>query len=158
MKYFNFFSLLLIIFAGCSSSKQGDIVQIDIDKLRGAPSEIKLDGVTYSLEAYIWRDLMPDIDTVNNKGLMASVKLKSADGSPIHSNVKITKLWILNKEIVWKAKPLRFTHLAADVLEVYASEGPWWEPGVKVNVAVQFILNNQKLLLGLKNQEIHAVY
>ena len=159
MKYFNLIFFLLLVFAGCSSSHNpGDIVQIDIDKLRGAPSEVKLDGITYTLEAYIWRDFMPDIDTVTNKGLMASIKLKLTDNTPIPSTLKITRLWILNKDYIWMPEPLRITQLTSDVIEIYASEGPLWEAGIKVRVVFEFILNNQKLLLGLENQEVQAVY
>jgi len=80
------------------------------------------------------------------------------DNTPFTSSLKITRLWILNKDYIWMPEPLRITQLTSDVIEIYASEGPLWEAGIKVRVVFEFILNNQKLLLGLENQEVQAVY
>jgi len=159
MKYIDALFFILLIFAGCSTSHNpGDIVQIDIDKLRGAPSEIKLDGIIYTLDAYLWRDSMPVTDSVKDKGLMASIKLKLSDNTPVPSALKILNIWILHKDEIWTPKPQRITQLNADVIEIYVSEGPLWEGGSYARAVIEFILNNHKMILTSESQKINIVY
>lgn len=145
---------LLLYLSGCSAS-QGSR---DIEELKSAPSEIKLEGKSLTLEAYIWRDFMPTTDTFVNTGIMGSIKIKTSDSTQIPSALKVTKLWILNKDSVWETRPVRTNLLAPDILEVFVSRGPSWDKGIKTDVVTEIKLNNNIKLLGIKNQEIHAVY
>jgi hypothetical protein len=159
MKYFNLLFFLLLVFAGCSSSEKTNLeLSRDINELKSAPAEIFLDDKTFYLEAYIWRDFMPVVDSLDNKGLMASLKIKTADGSEIPASLNVTKLWILNKNSVWETKPVRTNLLTSDVLEIYSSGGPAWDKGTKTDAVVEIKFKNQVKLLGIKNQEVQAVY
>jgi hypothetical protein len=148
------FLCLLVYLSGCSASQKVR----DIEELKSAPSEIKLEGKSYSLEVYIWRDFMPTTDTFVNTGIMGSIKIKTSDSSQIPTSLKVTKLWILNKDSVWETKPVRINLLAPGIMEVFVSRGPSWEKGTRTDVVTEIKLNNNIKLLGIKNQEIHAVY
>lgn len=159
MKYFSYIFLIFVLFAGCSSSdKTNNELSRDIDDLKSVPNEILIEGKTYSLEVYIWRDFMPSTDSTLSRGLMASIKIKTVDGSEIPVSLSVRKLWILNKKDVWETKPVRTNLLSPDVFEVFASGGPEWDKGTKTDAVVEIKLKNHVKLLGIKNQEIQAVY
>lgn len=159
MKYISYIFLIFILFAGCSSSeKTGNKLSRDIEELKSAPNEIILDGKSFFLEAYIWRNLMPSPDSSLNRSIMASIKIISADGSEISDSLEVVKLWMINKNSVWETKSVRATLLSPDLLELYVSGGPVWDKGIKIDAVVETKFKNQVKLLGIKNQEIHAVY
>jgi hypothetical protein len=159
MKNFNFIFLLLILLAGCTSSyKSNNELSRDIDELKSAPPEIALENQTYYLDAYIWRDFMPSTDSTLSRGLMAVINVRTADGAEIPASLTLGKVWILYKNDVWETKPVKTNFRAADILEVYASRGPEWDKGAKTDIVIEIKLNNKTKLLGIKNQEIHAVY
>ncbi len=148
------FLCLLVYLSGCSASQEVR----DIEELKSAPSEIKLEGKSLTLEVYIWRDFMPTTDTFVNTGIMGSIKIKTSDSSQIPTSLNVTKLWILNKDSVWETKPVRTNLLTPDVLEIFVSRGPSWDKGIKTDVITEIKLNKSVKLLCIKNQEIHAVY
>jgi hypothetical protein len=148
------FLCLLVYLTGCSASQEVR----DIEELKSAPSKIMIDGKSLTLEVYIWRDFMPTTDTFVNTGIMGSIKIKTSDSTQIPASLTVTKLWILNKDSVWETKPVRTNFLAPDVLEIFVSRGPSWDKGIKTDVVTEIKLNNNVKLLGIKNQEIHAVY
>jgi hypothetical protein len=159
MKYISYIFLIFVLFAGCSSSnKTKNELSRDIDDLKSAPLEITLENQTYYLDAYIWRDFMPSTDSSLNRGLMALINVRTADGAEIPASLTAGKVWILYKNDVWETKPVKSVFRAADILEVYASRGPEWDKGVNTDVVIEIKLNNKTKLLGIKNQEIHAVY
>ncbi len=159
MKRLNLVFIFFLIAAGCSTSNNHRIeLSRDVNDLKSAPDEILIESKSYTLEAYIWRDFMPSTDSTLNRGLMASVKIKTADGSEIPVSLNVLMLWILNKNNVWETKPVRTNLLSPDIFEVFISGGPAWDKGIKTDVVVEIKLNNKIKLLGIKNQEIHAVY
>ncbi len=156
-KYYCLAILLFILFGGCSSSREPGI-SADVDKLKSAPAEIELDGIVFTLDAYLWRDFMPSPDPDLKRGLIASIRIKSADGSAIPVSLKVTSLWVLSKTSVWESKPEALNLLSPDVLEVYASGGPEWDKGTKTDIVIEIRHGNKIKLLGIKNIEVHAVY
>ncbi len=82
------FLCFLVYLSGCSSSQGSK----DIEELKSAPSEVTLDGKSYSLEVYIWRDFMPTTDTFVNTGIMGSIKIKTSDSTQIPSFIKSYKV------------------------------------------------------------------
>ncbi|BAZ17008.1 hypothetical protein NIES4071_88860 [Calothrix sp. NIES-4071] len=115
-------------------------------QLQTAPTKVTIDGRTYTLNAYVWRDFMPSVGT-SNKGLMANVNLVPDDGNPVLASLRVDKLWVINGTEIWETNTPN------------TRSGPQWQPGAKVDVVVQIKgANGQTYLLRNLSQQIQATY
>jgi len=129
---------------------------VSLEKLNAAPTTVKVDGTTLSLETYLWRDFMP-ISPPDGKPLVAILRVKTDDGSTIPDGLKMPAAWVVRDKKVWDTllddeQPEPHPE---DVLELVARDGPKWGPNVAVDVIVELRLaDGSKLLLKAVDQMI----
>jgi len=130
---------------------------VSLETLLAAPKNIEINGNTYSLQAYLWRNLMPGEDTKD--GLQALVKLVAEGQESFPSEVNAIYLWVIKEQEVWQTEFLTEERTAPEKnqLEKLAVGGPNWTGEVTVVVEI-YTTNNDKYLLQSPNQKIHKVF
>ncbi len=105
--------------------------------LLDVPTQLTIDGYTYSVWAYLWRDFQP-ITPPGGKPLTAIVRIVEADSRAIPDGVVIDFLWVVNGAETWateltnEERPFQPDH----IVEKVARNGPKWGPGIEVDVVV----------------------
>lgn len=130
---------------------------VNLETLLAAPKSIEIDGNTYSLQAYLWQNLMPGEDTKD--GLQALIQLVAEGQESFPSGVNASCLWIIKEQEVWQAEFLTEERSAPEKnqLEKLAIGGPNWTGEVNVVVEI-YTTNNDKYLVQSSNQKIHKVF
>ncbi|MBL8195707.1 MAG: hypothetical protein JNM06_18090 [Blastocatellia bacterium] len=130
---------------------------VSLETLLAAPKNIEINGNTYSLQAYLWRNLMPGEDTKD--GLQALVELVAEGQECFPSEVNAIYLWVIKEQEVWQTEFLTEERTAPEKnqLEKLAVGGPNWTGEVTVVVEI-YTTNNDKYLLQSPNQKIHKVF
>ncbi|MBK7994691.1 MAG: hypothetical protein IPK14_15305 [Blastocatellia bacterium] len=130
---------------------------VSLETLLAAPKNIEINGNTYSLQAYLWRNLMPGEDTKD--GLQALVQLVAEGQESFPSEVNAIYLWVIKEQEVWQTEFLTEERTAPEKnqLEKLAVGGPNWTGEVTVVVEI-YTTNNDKYLLQSPNQKIHKVF
>ncbi|MBN8722376.1 MAG: hypothetical protein J0M03_05555 [Acidobacteria bacterium] len=130
---------------------------VSLETLLAAPTNIEINGNTYSLQAYLWRNLMPGEDTKD--GLQALVQLVAEGQESFPSEVNAIYLWVIKEQEVWQTEFLTEERTAPEKnqLEKLAVGGPNWTGEVTVVVEI-YTTNNDKYLLQSPNQKIHKVF
>lgn len=146
------FSLLIftsIIFWGCKGSKPF-MPTWPVNILLSAPEESEVQGRTYVLETYMWRDFMP-ISPPDGKPLIAIIRVCTKDSTQLPAELEIDRLWVIKGKDVWETRfsgqgtrPNPFT------LERVAREGPKWGPNVKVDVVAGLVHEAEDMIYLLK--------
>jgi hypothetical protein len=95
------------------------------------PESVVIEGKTYVLNAFLWRDFMPSTDGEGGSPMMASVQLTAGDEALAGLNWKSMRVLENGKE-VWNTK------LESRENEAAAYNGPKLGIGSKVDVIVQF--------------------
>lgn len=130
---------------------------ISLETLLAAPKSIETDGNTYSLQAYLWRNLMPGEDTKD--GLQALIQLVAEGQESFPSSVNASCLWVIKEQEVWQTDFLIEERSAPEKnqLEKLAVGGPNWTGEVTVVVEI-YTTSNDKYLVQISNQKIHKVF
>lgn len=146
-----------------SSSCQDPVVpSIPLDDLLAAPLAIEFNGRAFSLETFLFRDLMPTVDP-GGSPLIAVVYLTADDGQAFPDEVDCRRIWVVNGERIWETtfkdetRPRSINHI--NQLEKVARDGPQWEIGARVEVVVRVTSSiGGTRLLRATGQVINAVY
>jgi hypothetical protein len=145
-------SLLILaplIFWGCKGSKPFMPIW-PVDILLSAPEESKIQGRTYVLETYMWRDFMP-VSPPDGKPLIAIIRVCTKDSNELPADLDIDRLWIIKGEDVWETEfSGQATRPNPYMLERVAREGPKWGPNVKVDVVVGLVHDAEDMTYLLK--------
>lgn len=130
---------------------------VNLETLLAAPKSIEIDGNTYSLQAYLWQNLMPGEDTKD--GLQALIQLVAEGQESFPSGVNASCLWIIKEQEVWQTEFLTEERSAPEKnqLEKLAIGAPNWTGEVNVVVEI-YTTNNDKYLVQSSNQKIHKVF
>lgn len=140
-----------------SSSQSSNQMSLPANNVEGIPTQITIEGRTYSMKSYIWRDFMP-ISPSSGKGMIASIRLIAQDDNPIPSNLVPDKLWIINpnQDEVWETAFSDEPRFSPGTVEIVARGGPKWEPGIMVDVVIRIPSNDNgdTYFLRLPNQTI----
>jgi hypothetical protein len=135
---------------------------IPLDDLLSAPLAIEINGRQFSLETFLYRDLMPGGEPGGSL-LVAFVYLTAVDGQAFPDSVDSTRIWVVNGEEVWEttfqreSRPRNSHHI--NQLEKVTYNGPKWDIGARVEVVVRVTASlKAPCLLRATNQEIGAVY
>ena len=125
-------------------------------ELRAVPTSIALSGRTLVLETYLWRDFSPP-SPPNGVPLIAVLRVRTADGSPIPSSVTADGAWIVLGEDVWATAVAHEQRRdpTASSFAVVAREGPKWQPGATVDVIVCLREGDRHYRLRAASQPIH---
>ena len=153
----NTISTFLLPFVAIALALTQSPVQVDqsneqpplsIKELRNVPTEIVVDGRSFSLSSYPWRDFMPTSPgSPNGSPLMVVLKVATAGKKPLPGGVRLERAWVLFGEEVWEASDFRSGRrpvkdgwiICAEtpVCEATVRGGPKWGPGVFVDVVVR---------------------
>jgi hypothetical protein len=134
---------------------------VSITELQKAPTSLTLNGRSYQIETYIWRNFMPGVSSDNNKGMIASVRLKAQDGKAIPSLLIPDKLWVIkdNGKSVWETTFSDKPRISSGVVEMVARSGPNWQPGSVVDVVIRLKnAQNQTYFLRASSQKIQSTF
>jgi hypothetical protein len=110
----------------------------------------------YRLDPYLWRDFMPSTDPL--KGLIALVELVEMQSNAIPASVGLSQIWVDCHDAIWNAPLGEVMYWNTYTLRGIARDGPYWEPGITVDVTVEVTDANVKYLLRATNLLIHFVW
>jgi hypothetical protein len=126
------------------------------EELTSAPEQIEIKGREYTLEAFLWRDYMPN-SPPDGKPLVASIRITANDSLNFPASVNAGKLWVIkNSGEIWQTA---FTSEQPTPpnncqLEKIAREGPKWDPNTRADVVVRVTCEGNTYLLRAANQTI----
>ena len=108
---------------------------------RSALEQIYVDGHAYTLQADLYRDLMPGPAPTPKRGVGGTIFLTPDRESDPPAGMRADKAWLVNGSEVWETVPQPLQTLAVDRqhhLSLSVRDGPTWDAGAKVDVVLQF--------------------
>jgi hypothetical protein len=108
---------------------------------RGALEQIYVDGHVYTLQADLYRDLMPGPAPTPKRGVGGTIFLKPDAESDAPAGMRSEKAWLVNGSDVWETVPQPLQTFAVDRqnhLSLSVRDGPTWDPSAKVDVVLEF--------------------
>ena len=149
-------AMVILTVSSCSSP-----LSPDLDDLRSAPEAIVINSRAYTLEAYLYRNLMPPVPP-DGRPLISIIWVTAEDHNPFPATLDADRIWVIYGQDIWEEKlspgssgdPSR-----QHQLEKVARDGPKWGPGVYVDVVVRVVESGGKdHLLRASHQRIGAAY
>lgn len=144
--------LVSMVLISCGSTGESKT----LDELLAAPEVVQIEGHTYTLRAYLWRDFMPGN---SDSRMIALVTISEKHENPVLSGLDATSLWVINRNEVWntnfsdESRPSGLVH----EFEKIARGGPVWDTGINVDVVVMLVDGEgREYLLKVSNQLIRA--
>jgi hypothetical protein len=124
---------------------------VPLSDLAAVPTTVSVDGVPLVVETSLWRDFQP-ICPPDGYPLIAMVRVRTVGSTPLPANLTAERIALVRGDRAWVARPVRENPGNVDVpFEVVARNGPKWEPGITVEVILQFADSH---LLRVPNQVI----
>jgi hypothetical protein len=108
---------------------------------RGALEQIYVDGHSYTLQADLYRDLMPGPAPTPKRGVGGTIYLRADAQSDPPAGIRADKIWLVSGADVWETVPQPLQTFAADRrnhLSLSVRDGPTWDAGAKVDVVLRF--------------------
>jgi len=137
--------LLLLAAAGCVNKGAG---LGGSENIARAPENASLGGIPIALDGEVWRNQMPG-PTENDPGLLVTVRVRTADNSPMPASIHADSAWVVNGPRIWATalSPVSRDPLGTS-FEATAQRGPKWDPGETVDIVavVRDGLNNRILV------------
>jgi hypothetical protein len=147
------FSILMVaLLAGCADDVTAPP---SVDEIENAPVQIVVEGVSLTLETFLYRDFQP-VSEPNGRPLLASVRVKAANGQALPRDLRAEAMHVVFGKEVWT--PTLVQESPSDKpseLEFVARNGPKWGPDVTVDVMLRLRHGDTELLLKAENQPIH---
>lgn len=146
--------IFTILLSGCEDPPP----EKTVEELLAAPVEINIDGQSYNLSTFVWRDFMPP---GTGSDLMAVITVSEKNLLTIPANINASFLWIINIDEIWGTM---FSNevsapTPAHQLERIARGGPKWNTGINVDVVILVTDGTDKeYLLKAPAQLIEATY
>jgi hypothetical protein len=107
----------------------------------GALERIYVDGHSYTLQADLYRDLMPGPAPTPKRGIGGTIFLTPDAESDPPAGMRAGKTWLVNGAEVWETVPQPLQTFAVDRqhhLSLSVRDGPTWDAGSKIDVVLQF--------------------
>jgi hypothetical protein len=108
---------------------------------RVALEQVHVDGHSYTLQADLYRDLMPGPAPTPKRGVGGTLFLRSDVESDSPQGLRADKTWLVNGADVWETVPQPLPTFAADRrnhLSLSVRDGPTWDTSAKVDVVLRF--------------------
>ena len=127
-------------------------------QLKSSPENVVINGNSYALYAYLWRDFMP-VAEPNGSPLMCVINIMKPDGGSIlHSTTSLSKIYVVYGHHIWISDDFD-THLFSDDnWEVVIRNGTKWGPNVVVDVICEFTNAGKSYQLISKSKTINATH
>lgn len=133
------------------------LLRDDLEELRNAPLEARLDGRTYTLDADLWRDFMPPTPT-NGRPLAVVLRVIAEDGEEVPADLEILQAWVLHEDQAWSGiLDVEDVEPGDDFLEATMQNGPKWGPDVLVDVVARIRVDSVSALLRVADQNVERV-
>ncbi|MGH2492566.1 MAG: hypothetical protein ACRDF9_13795, partial [Candidatus Limnocylindria bacterium] len=125
------------------------------------PDQVTIDGRSYRIapdSPYLWRDFMP-ISPPGGRPLAASIRVVAVDGGTFPRDITVDRVGVHGPS-VWEivSPEVRRSPEAGtppSQIEVFANEGPKWEPGIEVDVVIRLVSGGAAYFLRASGVEIH---
>ena len=133
---------LVLVLAACGGSvgSPGPSAAVP-PEARAALEQVYVDGHTYTLQADLYRDLMPGPAPTPKRGVGGSIFLRPDVQSDPPQGMRADKIWLLNGAESWETVPQPLQTFAADRrnhLSLSVRDGPTWDTSAKVDVVLRF--------------------
>ncbi|TMD57347.1 MAG: hypothetical protein E6I83_00800 [Chloroflexi bacterium] len=133
---------LVLVLAACGGSvgSPGPSAAVP-PEARAALEQVYVDGHTYTLQADLYRDLMPGPAPTPKRGVGGSIFLRPDVQSDPPQGIRADKIWLLNGAESWETIPQPLQTFAADRrnhLSLSVRDGPTWDTSAKVDVVLRF--------------------
>jgi len=133
---------LVLVLAACGGSvgSPGPSAAVP-PEARAALEQVYVDGRAYTLQADLYRDLMPGPAPTPKRGVGGSIFLRPDVQSDPPQGMRADKIWLLNGAESWETVPQPLQTFAADRrnhLSLSVRDGPTWDTSAKVDVVLRF--------------------
>lgn len=108
---------------------------------RGALEQVYVDGHSYTLQADLYRDLMPGPAPTPKRGVGGTIFLRPDTESAPPQGMRPEKAWLVNGAEIWETIPQPLQTFAVDRknhLSLSVRDGPTWDAGAKVDLILKF--------------------
>jgi hypothetical protein len=108
---------------------------------RGALEQVFVDGHSYTLQADLYRDLMPGPAPTPKRGVGGTLFLRADVQSDAPQGIRADRAWLANGAEIWETVPQPLQTFAADRgnhLSLSVRDGPPWDTSAKVDVVLRF--------------------
>ena len=133
---------LVMLVAACGGAVGSPVPSASLPpEARGALDQIYVDGHAYTLQADLYRDLMPGPAPTPKRGVGGTIFLTPDRESDPPVGMRADKAWLVNGSEVWETVPQPLQTFAVDRqhhLSLSVRDGPTWDAGAKVDVVLQF--------------------
>ena len=133
---------VLVFVAGCGGAVGSPGPSSSLPpEARGALEQVYVDGHSYTLQADLYRDLMPGPAPTPKRGVGGTIFLTPDAQSDPPAGMRADKAWLVNGTDVWVTVPQPLQTFAVDRqhhLGLTVRDGPTWDAGAKVDVVLQF--------------------
>ena len=119
-----------------------------------ASEEVIVDGITYSLETYMWRDFMP-ISPPDGKPLIVIIWIHAEGVDDFPLSTKIKRLWLIDDSDLTSTLSTEEYSVNGNTMEMIFQNGPKWGPGILVDVVVKLANLDLNFCLKAVDQTIH---
>jgi hypothetical protein len=113
----------------------------------------------YIIETDLSRDFMPGYP--HKRPLVALIFLVNIDSLPIPSSLNISRLYVINDQLVWTSNPVDSNqpHVPGFKLDKVSNDGPEWDTGILVDVVTEVIdkSTNAQYLIISRQQKIQRL-
>lgn len=127
------------------------IPSLTIDQLLTSPDSLLVDGMPLSAQIQLYRDFFP-ISPPEGRPMTAWVALNGSPSGSFPASVSDVYIWVIrDSSDVWRATT-RFdgTDPTRDGAHIYrAGNGPFWDPGILVDVVLGVRSSPSKVSLAL---------
>lgn len=144
-----FLALTLAALCGCGHELPTEPLGDSLEQLRGAPASVTLDGVPFTLQAFVNRDFMPVSDT----RLRVFLNIHTPPGMVVPLTVFADRVWVTNGAEIWASSLQNNPDQGRNAY--FARGGPTWDIGTTVDVVVQLRnIDGRTALLALRGGRI----
>jgi hypothetical protein len=131
----------VMLLAACGGAGSGGSTATLPPEARAALEQVFVDGHSYTLEADLYRDLMPGPAPTPKRGVGGTIFLTPQAESDPPAGMRADKAWLVNGAEIWETVPQPLQTFAVDRqhhLSLSVRDGPTWDAGSKVDVVLQF--------------------
>ena len=134
--------LVVAVFAACggAAGPAGPYPALPAEA-RNAPDRVDVAGLSYTLQADLYRDLMPGPAPTPRRGVGGTIFVRADVESNAPDGLHAERAWLVNGSEVWETVPFALQTLTVDRrfhLSLGVRDGPTWDAGSNIDVVLEF--------------------